>query len=151
LGKRPGIDYVKDVTIDELDEWRGSSGTDTEKTSNRTGQTSQSHFRGYLKRFFRWCVRTGFLTADSAMPLEAIPKIDEKAQPLSPGRFEELLAAIDRFTEAATGFVGGCANELRALFLLQRWAGLRILDCLLLPRTGLLGNRLNLKTKRPVP
>ena len=51
------------------------------KTYNRIGQTSQSHFQGYLKRFFRWCIRTGFLTADPAISLEAIPKNDEKTQP----------------------------------------------------------------------
>jgi integrase len=142
------IEYVRDVSVDSLDEWRGLWGKDAEKTYNRIGQTSQSHFQGYLKRFFRWCVRTGFLTSDPAMSLEAIPKNNEKTQPLSPEQFEELLAAIDPFTAAATGYVSECAKELRALFLLQRWAGLRILDCLMLPRTGLVGNRLNLKTKK---
>jgi integrase len=143
-----GIENVLDVTADALDEWRGLWGNDAEKTYNRIGQTSQSHFQGYLKRFFRWCVRLGFLTTDPAMELEAIPKNDEKTQPLSPEQFEELLAAIDPFTAAETGYVHGLAKELKALFLLQRWAGLRILDCLLLPRTGLVGNRISLTTKK---
>jgi hypothetical protein len=47
-----GIQYVRDVTVDALDGWRGLWGKDAEKTYNRIGQTSQSHFQGYLKRFF---------------------------------------------------------------------------------------------------
>ena len=76
------------------------------------------------------------------------PQERRKDTTLSPEQFEELPAAIVPFTAATAGYVSECAKELRALFLLQRWAGLRILDCLMLPRTGLVGNRLNLKTKK---
>ena len=44
------------------------------------------------------------------------------------------------------GYVSKMAAEFRALFLLQRWAGLRILDALVLPRSGIVGNRLSLVT-----
>jgi integrase len=39
-------------------------------------------------------------------------------------------------------------DELTALFLLQRWSGMRINDCLMLPRTGLVGNNVRTVTEK---
>jgi integrase len=39
-------------------------------------------------------------------------------------------------------------KELTALFLVQRWSGMRILDCLMLPRTALVGSTLQTRTKK---
>jgi integrase len=139
---------VSDVTPAMLDLWRGDWKKDAKKKYNRIGQTSQSQFQGYLKRFFRWCVRTGFLTVDPSLYLDPIAKNDEQTQPLTPQQFDELMKAVDPFTAAQTGQLRDFAKELKALFLFQRWAGLRILDCLLFPRKKLVGNRISLVTHK---
>jgi|CZKZ01.1.fsa_nt_gi hypothetical protein len=80
--------------------------------------------------------------------IESIPKNKERIRPLTPQQFEELLEGVDAFTSASAGKVRGWAAELKALFLFQRWGGLRILDCLMFPRAGLVGNRISLVMKK---
>jgi integrase len=143
-----GIEYVRDVTPDALDLWRGTWAPDAAKRYSRMGQTTQSQFQGRLKGFFRWCLATGNLDKNPSALLNPIPINDERTQPLPPAQFERLLAAIEPFTMSAGGDASGYVKELRALFLLQRYAGLRIIDCLMLPRTGLVDNRLSLVTKK---
>jgi hypothetical protein len=64
------IENLAVITADNLDEWRGLWGETAEKKYNRIGPTSQSHFQGYLKRFFRYSVRTGFLTIDPCFTVQ---------------------------------------------------------------------------------
>ena len=137
-----GVANLGDVTADMLDEWRGLWGSSAEKKYNRIGLSSQSAFLGYLKRFFRYAVRVGFLARNPAQELDPISKSKKRTQVLSPPQFQELLAAIPRYTAAKRGMMRGFGAELRALFLLQRWSGMRLLDCLVLPRTALAGDRL---------
>jgi hypothetical protein len=59
----------------------------------------------------------------------------EPPQPLTPEQFNDLLNAVELFCASARGYVYEKAAEFRALFLLQRWAGLRILDALVLRRS----------------
>jgi integrase len=142
------IPNVRDIRSDALDLWRGTWAPDAEKVYSRIGQTSQSHFQGRLKNFCRWCVAPGNLERDPSALLQPIRLNDVRTQPLTPAQFNELLAAVDPFIAEVTGVTKEYALELKALFLLQRWAGLRILDCLMLPRTGLVGNRLSLTTEK---
>lgn len=143
-----GIESLSDVTADMLDLWRGLWSGEAEKKYNRIGATSQSHFQGYLKRFFRYAVRIGLLTQNPAQELRSIPKNPKRTEVLTPAQYQELLDVIPRFTAAQTGMVSEFTKEFRALFLLQRWSGMRILDCLMLPRTGLIGNNVQTKTKK---
>ncbi len=68
------------------------------------------------------------------------------SQPLTPNQFQDVLNAIQPFCFSEPGYVSEMAAEFRALFLLQHWAGLRILDAFVLSRNGLVGNRLSLVT-----
>ncbi len=143
-----GIANVSDITPDALDLWRGTWAPDAEKAYSRIGQTSASHFQGRLKSFCRWCVGTGNLKRDPAALLKPIRLNTVRTLPLTPAQFNELLAAVDPFIAEVRGETKEYALELKALFQLQRWAGLRILDGLMLPRTGLVGNHLTLTTKK---
>jgi integrase len=67
---------------------------------------------------------------------------------LNKTQFRELLAAVPIFCAAQTGMVKELTKELIALFLVQRWSGMRILDCLMLPRTALTGCNLITHTKK---
>jgi len=118
------------------------------KGYDRLGQTSQAQSLDYLKQFFLWTSRMEFVAVDPSRFLEPIPKNKECIRPLTSQRFKDLLKAVDPFTSASAGKVHGWAAELKALFLFQRWAGLRVLDCRLFPRTGLVGNRISLITKK---
>jgi integrase len=144
-----GIETVGEITPDALDLWRGKWSKDAEMRYNRMGQTYSAHFQSRLKSFFVWCLGTGQITRNPAVLLKPIALSQTRTQPLNPAQFNELLTRIEPFT---TGTVNALdchlAKELRALFLFQRWAGLRILDCLMFPRKGLVGNRIFLTTKK---
>jgi integrase len=146
--QNPVILNVREITPDMLDLWRGTWSLDANEKYSRIGQTSASQFQGRLKNFFWWCVATENLSRDPSALLQSIPMSKDQTQPLTPTQFEELLLAIAPFIESAIGETQDFGKELKALFLLQRWAGLRILDCLMLPRMGLVGNRLSLITKK---
>ena len=158
--KDQNIETVRDITSDALDLWRGQWGKTAEKRYSRIGKTSQAHFQNRLKSFCRWCLATRNIDLDPSTMLQPISLSKERTQPLTAPQFDELLARIKPFVEASVNpEVQGYAKELLALFLVQRWAGLRILDVLLLPRTALVGNLLSLITKktsakivnRPIP
>jgi hypothetical protein len=85
---------------------------------------------------------------DPSAPLRFIKPSDKRTQPLAPLQFEGLQTAIEPFTTAQTGQAREYAAELRAILLLQRWVGLRIIDCLTFPRSGLVGNGLKLNTQK---
>jgi len=48
-----GIETVRGIAADVVDEWRGTWDTTAEKRYSRIGPTSQSHFQGRLRRFCR--------------------------------------------------------------------------------------------------
>jgi integrase len=143
-----GVAALGDVTADMLDEWRGMWSPTSERKYNRIGLSSQSAFLGHLKRFFRYAVRVGLLDRNPATELDPIAKSKKRTQVLSPEQFRQVLAAIPRYTAAKRGMIREFGPELRVLFLLQRWSDLRLLDCLMLPRTGLKGNRLRTVTAK---
>jgi hypothetical protein len=148
-----------EITAHAPDKWRGTWGENAAKFNRRIGPTSQSHFHARLKQFCRCCLATGNLDRDPSASLAGFSKSGETTEPLTLAQFQQLLDAVEPFTSSVKTEVRGLAKELKALFLLQRHAGLRILDCLMLPRTGLKGNLLSLTTKktgakiehRPVP
>src|ERR1017187_6293112 len=142
------IENIADITADNLDEWRGVWGEKAEKQYNRIGPTSQSHFQGYLKRFFRYAVRPGFISTNPSLDLKPITKSKKRTEMLNKIQFRELSAAVQIFCAAQTGMLKDFTKELVALFLVQRWSGMRILDCLMLPRTALVGDNLITNTKK---
>jgi integrase len=142
---------VTDITADGLEKWRGMWGPKAEKRYNRIAVATQSQFQSKVRRFFRWCVGTGNLSRDPTLlplPINKGRKSRKQTQPLTSEQFEKLLDTIEPAMSVAIGEAREFAKELRALFLTQRWAGLRILDVLMLPRTALVGNRLSLTTKK---
>ena len=144
-----GIETVREITPDALDLWRGKWAKDAEKRYNRIGQTTAAHFQSRLKGFFVWCLGTGQINRDPAVLLKPIPLNKAVTRPLTPTQFDELLTRIEPFTKGTVNEqYQSYAKELKALFLFQRWAGLRILDCLMFPRKGLVGNHIFLTTKK---
>ena len=145
---RTGITYLNEVTPDMLDEWRGKWAPDAVEKYDRMGDTTQSHFQSRLKGFLEWATAIRLIEANPSAALDHISASKERTHPLTRPQFEQLLAAIDPFCNSRTDMIRRFGNELRAVFLVQRWTGLRIGDVVLLPRTGMVGNRLTLRTQK---
>jgi integrase len=77
-----------------------------------------------------------------ALMLKAVTPDESQTWPLTPKQFKELLAATRRLDADARYKSAVVGQPLRALFLVQRWTGLRIGDVLSLPKAALSGNRL---------
>ena len=127
---------VGQITADKLYTWRGKWSPLAEEAYNKIAPGTQVVFQGYLKSVLRYFVSLGYLERDPTGVLKPIPGAKTQTQPLTALQFEELLAAIPSFCAAQTGILHDLEAEFEALFLLQRWAGLRILDALMLPRAG---------------
>jgi integrase len=143
---RVNIEYLNDISPEILDNWRGQWSTAAPEKYDRMSDTTQSHFQTRLKGFFEWATQIRLIDMDPSAPLRHIAPSKKRTQPLTRAQFQELMAAIGPFTSSQGGQVHSYADELRALFLLQRWVGLRIGDAVAFPRAGLVRGRLNLRT-----
>lgn len=139
--EQAGVVYVSDVTPTMLDEWRGSWGPDAPEKENRLALTTQAALLTRIKSFFTWATAMEFTKRNPTLMLKAITPDDSQTLPLTPGQFSELLAATYKMDEVAIR--DNVGQHLRALFLVQRWTGLRVGDVLMLPKSALQGNRLS--------
>jgi site-specific recombinase XerD len=136
-----GVVYVADVTPALLDAWRGSWSPDAKNKENRLALTTQAALLTRIKSFFTWATAMEYTRRNPSSMLKAIAADDSPTLPLSPAQFAELIAATYKLDEGAVRERPG--QHLRALFLVQRWTGLRVGDVLMLPKTALVGNRLS--------
>ena len=157
--KENNITLLKDVSLDRLETWRSEWGPGDRlspdgdrfkgrprRKDDRMGPTSQNIFQGYLKRFCAWAHARGHLPVDPAAVLGSIPPNPAKTMPLTLAQFDELIAAAEKYDRYRLRPMDRFDAELKAIFLVQRWTGLRVLDVLALPRKALVGNVLSLKT-----
>jgi integrase/recombinase XerD len=142
-----GIAELRDVTPLMLDRWRGKWSSDADNVDDRMAPGTQTQFQGRIKAFFRWVYDLQLVDRDPARSLKSITAPAEPTMPLSPNQFEAVLKATSAMLPVRKN--PDCPQspeELRALFLLMRWSGLRISDALTLSRSSLRGNNLMLKT-----
>ncbi len=140
---RVGVVYVSDVTPALLDQWRGSWASDAGERENRLSRTTQGALLTRIKAFFRWATAMEYTKRNPTLMLKAITPDESKTWPLTPKQFDELLAATYRLDTEARYKSAKVGQHLRALFLVQRWTGLRVGDALILPKSALQGNRLS--------
>ena len=124
---------VSDVTPAILDEWRGSW---------TIALTTQAALLTRVKSFFRWATAMEYTRRNPALMLKAVTPNDSQTWPLTPAQFEELLSATYKMDTEARYKAARVGQHLRAIFLVQRWTGLRVGDVLALPKAALQGNRL---------
>jgi hypothetical protein len=137
-----GVVYVSEATPAQLDAWRASWAPDAEIKDNRLALTTQATLVIRLKSFFYWATAMEYTTRDPTLLLRPITPNDSKTWPLTPDQFIQLLAATYKVDEEARNKLGKVGQWLRAIFLVQRWTGLRIGDVLSCPKSSLRGNRL---------
>jgi site-specific recombinase XerD len=140
--ERAGIIYVSDVTPAALDRWRGSWAPDATDKANQLALTTQAALLTRLKAFFKWATGMNFIDRNPTLILKPITPEESQTWPLTPKQFDELLKATYKFDSAQHMERARAGQRLRAVFLVQRWTGLRVGDVLILPKSALNGNRL---------
>jgi site-specific recombinase XerD len=145
---RMGIVYVSDVTPAMLDAWRGSWSPDASDEENRLALTTQAALLTRVKSFFRWAAAMEYVRHNPTLTLKAITPDESQTWPLTPEQFKELLAATHKLDKAARYRSAKVGQHLRAIFLVQRWTGLRIGDVVVLPKSALVGNRLTAEIRK---
>jgi site-specific recombinase XerD len=137
-----GVVHVSDATPAQLDAWRASWSPDAELEDNRLALTTQATLVIRLKSFFYWATAMEYTIRNPTLLLRPITPNDSQTWPLTPNQFVQLLAATYKFDEHARNKSGKIGQWLRAIFLVQRWTGLRVGDVLYCPKSALTGNRL---------
>ena len=138
-----GLACVSDVTPSALDAWRGSWAPEAKDENNRLALTTQAALLTRVKAFFRWATAMEYTRRNPTLMLKAITPDESQTWPLTPEQFEELLAATFKYDADAPKESAKVGQYLRAIFLVQRWTGLRVGDVLMLPKAALQGNRLS--------
>jgi site-specific recombinase XerD len=140
---RLGIVHVSDVTPAMLDAWRGSWSPDSTDEDNRLALTTQAALLTRVKSFFRWATAMEYTSRNPTSMLKAITPDESRTWPLTPEQFNELLAATCNLDAEALYTSAKVGQHLRAMFLVQRWTGLRVGDVVSLSKSALNGNRLS--------
>jgi site-specific recombinase XerD len=140
--EREGIVNVNDVIPSALDTWRGSWKPDAEDNANKLALTTQAALLTRVKAFFKWATGMNYIERNPTLILKAITPNDSATQPLTPKQFDQLLAATYKFDKDSHKAAARVGQHLRAIFLVQRWTGLRVGDVLMLPKAALKANRL---------
>jgi len=137
-----GLVHVTDVTSNQLDRWRSSLSPDSPEKMNRLALTSQAALLTRIKAFFRWAMGMRFIDRDPTLILKPITPDESSTWPLTTTQFDELLSATYQYDRDQRNESARVGQWLRAIFLVQRWTGLRVGDVLILPKSALVGNRL---------
>ena len=146
--KDNNIQLLIEVNAVRLDAWRGEWGLEAEIIYNRMDRTSQNQFQARLKAFFKWAYNLEYFQRDPAATLGKIRFDPKKTQPLTPEQFDQLIAATDEYDTFRRVLPSHerFGAELKSIFQIQRWTGLRILDVLVLPRKAIFRGVLKTKT-----
>jgi integrase len=144
-----GFKMLSDVTADALDLWVASWSPEATEKINRIQSNTQSFRLTKIKSFFRWATAIRKLDYDPAIMLRSITGEEvEETQPLNSEQFRELLQATYKYDADRRVEKDRFGAELRAIFLVQRWTGVRLGDALMLTRSGVRENRLQMKIQK---
>ncbi len=139
---------VGDVTPELLSQWHSAWNPDAEEKSNRLALTTQAALLVRIRSFFTWATAIGYTERNPASLLKSITPGDSETMPLTPEQFEELLKATEKMDVESRYNSAKIGQQLRAIFLVQRWTGLRIGDVVKLPKSSLKGNLMRLSTQK---
>jgi len=146
-----GIVNLGEIKPAMLYAWRGSWSPETENPRDRLAPATQNLYVSHLHRFFKWAVQAEYLEKDPSLLVKRQKYEHVQTQPLtSQAQFEQVMAATykldaDRYTLRDVPEYG---RDLRAIFTLMRWTGIRLVDALMLRRNAVTDGRLNLTTKK---
>ena len=146
-----GIVHLKDVKPAMLYEWQGCWSETSRLERDRMGPATRNLYVSHLHRFFKWAVEAEHLDRDPSVIVKRQKYERIQTQPLtSPEQFDEIIAATYKLDENRYKLrpVPEYGRDLRAIFQLQRWTGLRLIDALLLKRSSIRAGWMTLTTKK---
>jgi site-specific recombinase XerD len=130
--QRNSIAALQDVTPDHLDLWRSEWGL-AAHPDGRIGPITQQQMQMRLKAFFKWATGLRKIAWNPTLSMGRIQSNPKRTIPLTEAQFELLIPETERYDSYCRRECDKLGTELKAIFLVQRWTGLRIVDVLLLP------------------
>lgn len=138
--KSQGLVNLSEVTSDSLDAWIASWSL---------ASNTQSFRLTRVKAFFKWAHNLEKIHRNPAVMLKAIKgEEQEETMPLTAGQFREVIAATYTYDSGRRVDKDRFGVDLRAVFLVMRWTGVRLVDALMLKRSGVVGNRLQMNIQK---
>lgn len=134
-----GVDSIRDITLDHIDEWKNSW-----KLKSKGAKLVRQE---KVKNFFKYCLSLEFIAKDPTALWKRVQveTSDEAVRPFKEGEYEKVLATVDKTTmEPQT------KARVHACMRLQREAGLSIVDAVCLPKEALVqeGKKFRIITRR---
>src|SRR5215831_17380359 len=145
-----GIEFLDQVQPEALYKWRGAWSVHAKNERDRMAPPTQNQYVSLMRRFFRWTVDADYLDKDPSRLMKRAKYDHEQTRPLTAQQFEQVLVATHKLDADRNQVlnVPEYGRDLRAIFLLQRWTGIRIIDALMLKRSAIKGGRMTLRTKK---
>jgi integrase/recombinase XerD len=135
-----GLMYLRDFTLEVLGNFRTSTWKDGPRTAAKKIER--------LRAFFRFAHDRNWVESNPATKLKP-PKVAVCPMlPLTPEQWRGVLTACDTFLAQAPAEGKLNAMRLKALVMVQRYAGLRVTDAVTLTTDKFDGNRLMLYTQK---
>jgi integrase/recombinase XerD len=145
------LTYLEEIKPSALYEWRDQWNQKAKAERDRLAPATANLYASLLRRFCRWAVDAEYIDRDPSRLIKHQKYDHVPTQPLTnEDQFKQVLAATyeldaHRYTGRDTPEYG---PALRAIFQLQRWTGIRLIDAVMLKRTAVKGGLLTIVTKK---
>lgn len=130
---------VAEVTFTDLVEFR-AAWSDAPTTQRRNQEA--------MKGFFRFCVKSEFITKNPAADLDAIPEGRPKTEPFTHEEMDRIFSAVTRLQDEYGRQGQPVADQTRAFILVMRYTGMSIGDTAKLEQADVVGCRIRTYRKK---
>jgi integrase/recombinase XerD len=142
------LSLLSEIKPPMLYAWHGQWSETAKKKRDRLAPQTQNLYVSHLHRFFKWTVEAEYLQRDPSRLVKRQKHEHIQTMPLTPEQFEEVMAATYKLDEDRYEDTPEYGRDLRAIFLLQRWTGMRLIDALMLRRSKIRSGELSITTKK---
>ena len=143
-----GLTLLSEIKPNMLYAWHGRWSPNAKNKRDRLSPSTQNLYVSHLHRFFRWAVEAEYLSRDPSKLVKRQQHDHIQTQPLTPEQFDEVMAATFKLDENRYLGTPEYGKDLRAIFLLQRWTGMRLIDALMLKRSKIRSGYLSITTRK---
>jgi len=110
--------------------------------------TTQRRNQELLKAFFRFCVKSEFISKSPAADLDPIPEGRPKTEPFTRDEIGRILSATSRISDAYGRQGQPIADQTKAFVLVMRYTGMSIGDTAKLEKADVSGTRIRTYRKK---
>lgn len=143
-----GLTLLSGIKPNMLYTWHGTWSPTAKKKRDKLSPATQNLYVSHLHRFFKWAVAAEYLSRDPSTIVKRQKHDHIQTLPLSPEQFEEVLTATYKLDENRYKDTPEYGRDLRAIFLLQRWTEMRLIDALMLKRNKIRAGLLSITTRK---